>query len=248
MRLYVNVDHVATVRQARRATEPDPVEVALACLRAGADGITVHLREDRRHAQDDDVVRLAAVPDLVLNLELATAPDILDLAARLKPHQVTFVPERRQEITTEGGLDLRPGGRPDPKLAAAVMLLADAGVRVSLFIDPDDTAVQASRDLGVRAVELHTGAYANAFPNGEAQLGRLQRAADLAADLGLAVHAGHGLTTANVGPVAAIPAIEELNIGHHLVSRSILVGIERAVRDMRTAMRDARVDLKTGRS
>lgn len=240
MRLHVNVDHVATVRQARRTTEPDPVEVALACLRAGADGITVHLREDRRHIQDDDVVRLAVVPALILNLELATAADIVDLAYRLRPHQATFVPERREEITTEGGLQIRPSGKPDPKLAAAVHRLTEGGVRVSLFIDPDAPAVEAAAAIGAHAVEFHTGAYANAFPDSDAELARLQEASRQAAAAGLAVHAGHGLTTDNVGAVAAIPEVEELNIGHHLISRSILVGIERAVRDMRAALAAAR--------
>jgi pyridoxine 5-phosphate synthase len=234
MRLYINVDHVATVRQARRAAEPDPVEAALLCERGGADGITVHLREDRRHIQDDDVRRLAGRISTVLNLELATAADILRLAARLAPHQATFVPERRQEITTEGGLEIgsprSAGGR---RLAAAVRKLQDAGVRVSLFIGPDRKTIDRAALLGVAAVELHTGAYAHAYPQAQRALTDLRAAALHARAAGIAVHAGHGLTYANVGAVAAIPEIEELNIGHSIVSRSVMVGMEQAVREMR---------------
>lgn len=234
MRLYVNVDHVATVRQARRAREPDPVEAAALCERGGADGITVHLREDRRHIQDDDVHRLRSSARRVLNLELATATDIVALAARLKPHQATFVPERREEITTEGGLDLSShGGRPDPRLAESITRLKQAGIRISLFIDPDLPTIDRSRTLGVAAVELHTGEYSHTFQQSPAALERLRRAASHARSAGLAVHAGHGLTYQNVGPVAAIPEIEELNIGHSIVSRALSVGMEQAVREMR---------------
>lgn len=233
MRLYVNVDHVATLRQARRAVEPDPVEAAAACLAGGADGITVHLREDRRHIQDHDVRRLHEAIASPLNLELATADDIVTLACTLRPAQVTFVPERREEVTTEGGLDLTERGTADGRLAAAIERTRTAGIRVSLFIDPDAPSIERAAALGVDAVELHTGGYANAFPNSEAELDRLRRAVTQAKGAGLAVHAGHGLTYQNVGPVASIPGIEELNIGHSIVSRSILAGMEPAVREMR---------------
>lgn len=233
MRLYVNVDHVATVRQARRTDEPDPVEAARASEAAGADGITVHLREDRRHIQDHDVRRLTDAVTTALNLELATAPDIVALALDLMPHQATFVPERRDEITTEGGLDLVGAVDRNARLADAAGRLGAGGIRVSLFVDPDPATLDAVAALGVPAVELHTGAYAHAWPDAGASLARLHDAARYARSLGLAVHAGHGLTYRNVGPVAAIPEIEELNIGHAIVSRSILTGMERAVREMR---------------
>ena len=243
MRFFVNVDHVATVRQARRTDEPDPVAAAVACERAGADGITIHLREDRRHILDDDVMRMYATIATHLNLELATADDIVKLATDLKPHQATFVPERREEITTEGGLDLTvDSGGPDPRLKHAIATLRGAGVRVSLFIDPDQTSIQRAAELGVEAVELHTGEYANQYRDTNVPLERLQEAAKLAEAAGLAVHAGHGLTYRNVQPVAAIPEIEELNIGHSIVSRSIMVGIESAVSEMRALIAAARVD------
>ncbi len=229
IRLYVNIDHVATVRQARRTDEPDPFEAAALCEAAGADGITVHLREDRRHIQDVDVERLA--PSVkVLNLELATSPDIVDLACRLRPHQATIVPERREEVTTEGGLDLR---RPNARLRETIRRLDEAGIRVSLFIDPDSPTLDAAKDLGVPAIELHTGRYAHTWRQSDAALGELQEAARHAAGMGLAVHAGHGLTYLNVGPVVGIPEIEELNIGHSIVSRAVMVGMHEAVREMR---------------
>jgi pyridoxine 5-phosphate synthase len=233
MRLYINVDHVATVREARRTTEPDPVEAALLCQEAGADGITAHLREDRRHIQDHDVERLATSVR-VLNLELATSSDVVALACRLRPYQATIVPERREEITTEGGLDL---SRPHPKLRETIRRMEEAGSRVSLFIDPDLSTIDAAKDLGVPAIELHTGRYANSWQQGTAALDELRRAASHAASMGLFVHAGHGLTRANVAPVAAIPEIEELNIGHSVVSRSIMVGMVAAVKEMRKAMK-----------
>jgi pyridoxine 5-phosphate synthase len=242
MRLYVNVDHVATVRQARRAAEPDPVEAAALCEAAGADGITVHLREDRRHIRDDDVHRLAAQVKTVLNLELATAPDIVALATELKPHQATFVPERRQEITTEGGLQLTGPGSPGPGLVDAIARLRDAGVRLSLFVTPDLPTLDVAARLGVDAVELHTGAYANAFPQSGRQLAQLRDAAAHARNLGLAAHAGHGLTYQNVAAVAALAEIEELNIGHSIVSRAIMVGMSVAVAEMRAIVNAARVD------
>lgn len=245
MRLYINVDHVATVRQARRTDEPDPVEAAAACLAAGADGITLHLREDRRHIQDHDVRRMAEAIAAPLNLELASADDIVELALELKPYQATFVPERREEITTEGGLNLKSHkGQPDPRLVSAVDRLRVARVRVSLFVDPDPAGLEIASDLGVDAVELHTGEYANAFPRNKSgtPLERLIDAARRARTLGMDVHAGHGLTSANVTAIAAIPEVEELSIGHHIVSRAILVGIDQAVREMRRIIDAARVD------
>jgi pyridoxine 5-phosphate synthase len=231
-RLYINIDHVATVREARRTDEPDPLQAALLCERAGADGITAHLREDRRHIQDADVISLGKGVR-VLNLELATSAEVAALACRVRPYQATLVPERREEITTEGGLDL---SRPHPRMRETIRRLEEAGARVSLFIDPDFSMVDAAKDLGVPAIELHTGRYANSWRRDDASLNELRRAARHAADMGLSVHAGHGLTYANVGPVTAIPEIEELNIGHSVVSRSIMVGMEAAVREMRRAM------------
>jgi pyridoxine 5-phosphate synthase len=229
MRLYVNIDHVATVRQARRTDEPDPVMAARIAEEAGADGITAHLREDRRHIQDDDVVRLAESVRTVLNLELATNPEIVALACRLRPYQATIVPERREEVTTEGGLDL---SRPGRALEATIRALTDAGVRVSLFIDPSAAAIDTSRALGVPAVELHTGEYAHTWRQGGRALDVLRRAAGHGRAQGLAVHAGHGLTYENVCAVAAIDELEELNIGHSIVSRAVLDGMRVAVREM----------------
>ena len=242
MRLYINVDHVATVRQARRTDEPDPVTAAALSERAGADGITVHLREDRRHIQDADVRTLAGTVTKVLNLELATAADIVALAAELKPHQATIVPERREEVTTEGGLDLRVGKDRDPQLVDTIERLSGAGIRVSLFIDPDMATIDRASELGVPAIELHTGEYANSYRESEDALDRLRAACRHARSVGLAVHAGHGLTYRNVQPVAQISEIEELNIGHSIVSRSIMVGMEAAVREMRALVDAAHVD------
>ena len=238
IRLYINVDHVATLRQARRTDEPDPVAAARLCETAGADGITAHLREDRRHMQDDDLVRLAATVTRALNIELATAEDIVELTCRLRPHQATLVPERREEVTTEGGLDLT---RRDPALGRTIARLADAGIRVSLFIDPTRDAIKASVDLGVPAVELHTGRYAHTWRRDAKALEQLRDTARFARDLGLAVHAGHGLTYDNVAPVAAIGEIEELNIGHSVMSRAILTGMTEAVSRMGQLVREARL-------
>jgi pyridoxine 5-phosphate synthase len=231
-RLYINVDHVATLREARKADEPDPVAAGLICQEAGADGITAHLREDRRHIQDRDVERLRATVR-VLNLELATSPDVVALACRLRPYQATLVPERREEITTEGGLDL---SRPNPRLRDTIRGLEEAGIRISLFIDPDLPTLDAAKDLGVPAIELHTGRYANTWRQSAHALDQLRRAAKHGTDMGLFVHAGHGLTYANVEPVAAIAEIEELNIGHSVMSRAIVVGMREAVLEMRKAM------------
>src|SRR3954470_12881595 len=235
-RLYINIDHVATLRQARRGSQPDPVEAALACEAAGADGITAHLREDRRHIQDDDVERLKKSVRTYFNLEMACIAEMLEIARSIKPQQVTLVPERREEITTEGGLDIVS----DPKrIQNAIDGLTDAGIRVSLFIDPTRAAVEQSRKLGVPAVELHTGTYSHQ-PGNAGALDALRDAARRGADLGLAIHAGPGLTVGNVGPVAAIAEIEELNIGHSIVSRSVFIGLGAAVKEMREAMRAAR--------
>jgi pyridoxine 5-phosphate synthase len=232
MRLYVNIDHVATLRQARRTDEPDPVRAAADAERAGADGITVHLREDRRHIQDADVTRLARSVRTVLNLELGAHPDIVRFAVRLRPFQATLVPERRQEITTEGGLALAGGAR-DRRIALTVGRLADAGIRVSLFIDPTRRAIDRAAALGVAAVELHTGRYARTWRRNGRALTALVAAARHARARGLAVHAGHGLTYQNVQPVAATPEIEELNIGHSIVSNAVYWGLDEAVRRMR---------------
>lgn len=230
MRLYVNIDHVATLRQARHADEPDPVAAALLCEAAGADGITAHLREDRRHVGDADLESLARTVGTVLNAELATAPDVVGLVCRLRPFQATLVPERREEVTTEGGLDLT---RDDPHLADAIRRLSGAGIRVSLFIDPDPAAIDASHALGVPAIELHTGRYAHSWRQGNQALDQLAAAARHARSLGLAVHAGHGLTYLNVQPVVAVPEIEEVNIGHSIVSRAVMTGMSEAVGEMR---------------
>jgi pyridoxine 5-phosphate synthase len=235
-RLYINIDHVATIRQARRGDEPVPVDAVSVCERAGADGITAHLREDRRHMQDADIDAIAAAVTTVFNLEIAGTDEMIALAERLRPYQVTIVPERREEVTTEGGLNVTA----DPtRLARSLQRLRDAGIRTSLFIDADPESVTRSRDLGADAIELHTGRYANA-PSDPAALAALWDGAILGASLGLAVHAGHGLTTSNVGPVSAIPEIEELNIGHHVVSRAVFVGLEAAIRELRSAMDAAR--------
>jgi len=237
MRLYVNIDHVATLREARKTDEPDPVQAAAECEQAGADGITVHLREDRRHIQDADVKALAESVHTVLNLELGAHDEIVKLAARIKPFQATLVPEKRQEITTEGGLALRKG---DGRVKGAIEKLQRAGIRVSLFIDPSLKTIDMARELGVPAIELHTGRYAHTWRKGDAALNELQRAATHAKDIGLAVHAGHGLTYDNVRPVAQIPEIEELNIGHSIVSNAVFWGLEEAVRRMKKLVVDAR--------
>ena len=235
-RLYINIDHVATLRQARHGAEPDPVEAASLCEAAGADGITAHLREDRRHIQDADIQGLKAKVRTYFNLEMACVAEMVELARRIKPEQVTLVPERREEITTEGGLDIVS----DPsRIANAIASLSDAGIRVSLFIDPTRAAVEQSKKLGVAAIELHTGTYSH-HPESAKTIDALRDSARRGADLGIAVHAGHGLTVKNVGPVAAIPEIEELNIGHSVISRAVFIGLDRAVKEIHEAMRAAR--------
>src|SRR5688500_10512239 len=235
-RLYINIDHVATLRQARRADEPDPILAATACEAAGADGITAHLREDRRHIQDVDVHALRKSIRTYFNLEMASVPEILELAILVRPEQVTLVPERREEVTTEGGLDIFSV---PSRIRAAIDALSGAGIRVSLFIDPATAAVEQAARLGVPAIELHTGTYAH-DTSSTASIDALRESARVGAELGFAVHAGHGLTVGNVSRVAAIPEIEELNIGHSIVSRALFVGLEKAVREMREAMRRAR--------
>jgi len=240
MRLYVNVDHVATVRQARMTDEPDPVQAALVTEVAGADGITVHLREDRRHIQDQDVALLMDAARTPVNLEVAAVEEMLALACAWRPAQVTIVPEKREEVTTEGGLALGTN-EVARSVADAAKRLQDEGIRSSLFIDPDSDVVRASADFGVEAIEVHTGEYANASGSEKTeQLRRLAEAATLARSLGLSVHAGHGLTYENVTQVAAISELEELNIGHSIISRSVFVGIGQAVREMADLIRRAR--------
>jgi pyridoxine 5-phosphate synthase len=230
--LGVNIDHVATVRQARRTVEPDPVWAAALAELGGADAITVHLREDRRHIQDRDVEVLRRTVQVKLNLEAAIAPAIIDIACRVKPDQVTLVPEKREEVTTEGGLDV-VGQR--SATAEAVARLHDAGIAVSLFIDADPRQIETAVDLSVAAVELHTGEYANAVAPAHQhdELVKLARAAAMVRQAKLVLNAGHGLTYRNVVPVARLEAMHELNIGHSIVSRAVLVGFTQAVREMK---------------
>ena len=235
IRLGVNVDHVATVRQARRANEPDPVAAAVLATLGGADGITVHLREDRRHIQDRDVYVLRETVTTRLNLEMATYEEILQIALKVKPDEATLVPEKRQELTTEGGLDVVAN---EAAVRGAIDRLKAAGVHVSLFIDPDAAQVAASAKYGADAIEFQTASYSEA--RGEAavakELDKLRAATAQAVGLGLHVHMGHGLNYWNVQAVVRIPGVEELNIGHSIVSRAVLVGMERAVREMKLAM------------
>ena len=234
IRLGVNIDHVATVRQARRAAEPDPVAAAVLALLGGADGITVHLREDRRHIQDRDVRLLRQLVATRLNLEMAAAEEIVTIACEVKPDEATLVPERREEVTTEGGLDVIAH---EKAVARVVKRLQAAGIEVSLFLDPDPRQIEVAKVLGVQAVEIHTGRYAEA--RGAAvtrELEALAGAAAYAREQGLHVHMGHGLNYANVRAVAGLAGVEELNIGHSIVARAVLVGIERAVREMKEAM------------
>jgi pyridoxine 5-phosphate synthase len=230
--LGVNIDHVATLRQARRTFEPDPVWAAALAELGGADGITIHLREDRRHIQDRDLELLRQTVTVKLNLELACESGVLAIACRVKPDQATLVPERREEVTTEGGLDV-VGNR--DSVRRAVERLNEAGIFVSLFVDPEPRQIEASRDLNADAVELHTGKYALARRGAEQEreLIALVQAGGLVRQLGMALHAGHGLNYQNTRPVATIEGMRELNIGHAIISRAVLVGIERAVREMK---------------
>lgn len=231
--LSVNIDHIATIRQARKTVEPDPVHAAILCELAGADGITCHLREDRRHIQDRDVEVLIKTVRSRVNLEMACTEEMIDIALKLKPSQVTIVPEKRTELTTEGGLDVISIGE---VLTDNVSLLKKSGITVSLFVDPDEKQITASAKTGADFIELHTGAYANRSEIGKTtnELDTLIKSAEIARTLGLGVNAGHGLNYKNTGAVAAIYGINELNIGHSIISRAALVGIERAVREMIT--------------
>lgn len=234
IRLGVNIDHVATIRQARGGREPDPVWAAVEAELGGADGITVHLREDRRHIQDRDLRVLRETVRTRLNLELAVEPSIVDLAIEVRPDQVTFVPERREELTTEGGLDVI--GQLD-RIRPAVDRCVEAGIEVSLFIDPTEHQVEASAGFGVAAVELHTGRYADADQAARGhELSALRQAGRVARSLGMGLHAGHGLNLDNVAAVALIPELAELNIGHSLISRSVFIGLKEAVKEMKQAI------------
>jgi len=237
--LGVNIDHVATLRQARGTRFPDPVQAAIEVEQAGADSVTLHLREDRRHIQERDVRMLREILLTRMNLEMAVTEEMLDIATQIKPQDCCLVPERREELTTEGGLDV--DGQPG-RIQEACARLADAGVRVSLFIDADPRQVEAAAQTGAPCIEIHTGHYADA-PLGdrrEKELRRVVQAVELAADAGLRVHAGHGLNYQNVGSIAAIPQVMELNIGHAIIARAIFTGIQPAVREMSRLMRKAR--------
>jgi pyridoxine 5-phosphate synthase len=238
LRLGVNIDHVATVRNARGGAHPDPIRAARMAVEAGADGITAHLREDRRHIRDADMETLARVLTVPLNFEMAATDEMVALAIRLRPHAACLVPEKREERTTEGGLDIVGG---HDHLAPRIAALRDAGLRVSLFVEPDIGVMEAAHRLGAPVVELHTGTYCEAVAAGDAarvaaELARIARAATHGTGLGLEIHAGHGLALDSVGPVAALPEIAELNIGHALIGEAIFCGLAQAVRDMRAAM------------
>ncbi|MEZ4301518.1 MAG: pyridoxine 5'-phosphate synthase [Polyangiaceae bacterium] len=238
VRLHVNIDHVATLRNARGERYPDPVYAAHVCETAGADGITAHLREDRRHIRDDDVARLRAAVTTLLNLEMAATAEMIAIAERTRPDVITLVPERREERTTEGGLDVR-GQR--AAIDEAVRMARRTGIKVSLFIAADLDAVVASHEAGAHQIELHTGEYCHAGPERvAAELARLRAAAEKAAALGLEVAAGHGLTRHNVGPVVAIPEVEEVNIGHSVIADAVFLGLDGAVRDLRAAIERGR--------
>ena len=242
LRLGVNIDHVATIRNARGGDHPDPVRAAQIVAAVGGDGITAHLREDRRHIRDGDLERIMSATDLPLNLEMAATDQMLEIALRHTPHAACIVPENREERTTEGGLDA--AGKHN-QIAPIVSRLADAGIRVSLFIEPDPRQIEAAIQLNAPVVEFHTGKYAHLLIDGdsaeaEAELRRISEAAALAAKNGIEPHAGHGLTFENVQPVAAIPQIAELNIGHYLVGEAIFIGLEESIRRMRALMDDAR--------
>ena len=244
--LGVNIDHIANVRQARRTVEPDPVPMAMLAELGGADGITVHLREDRRHIQDRDVELLRQTVRSRLNLEMAATPEMLAIALRVRPDMVTLVPERREEVTTEGGLDIVAQ---QSALTALVSQLQEAQIPVSLFVDPDGRQLEASKASGAQWVELHTGAYAEAGWHEQPQeLARLSEGSAIARQLGLRVNAGHGLTYQNVEPVAALPGMEELNIGHTIVARALAVGLQQAVREMKALIQNPRHDPLFGQS
>jgi pyridoxine 5-phosphate synthase len=230
-RLFINVDHVATIREARKTVEPDPLFAAQIAEKAGADGITVHLREDRRHIQDHDVERIRAAIKAPLNLEMAPVEEMVQIAIATRPYQVSLVPEKRQEITTEGGLDVCSQIEPLIKMRER---LAASGIQFSLFVDPDSRQIEAAGRVGADSVEINTGAYSELKVKEEvdAALEKIRRSSKQAVELGMRVFAGHGLTNENVQAIAAVPEIEELNIGHHIVARSVFLGIEMAVKEM----------------
>jgi pyridoxine 5-phosphate synthase len=230
VRLGVNIDHVATIRQARKTVEPDPIGAAIVVETAGADQITIHLREDRRHIQNRDARLIREVVRTALNLEMAATPEMQEIALALHPDAVTLVPERREEVTTEGGLNLKNAG---PAAADLILTLKDAGIKVCAFLGPDIEQIRQAAQLKCDAVEIHTGSYANSTATGrQKELIKIREAASTIRHFGLAAHAGHGLTYQNVVPVAQVPEIEELNIGHSIIARAIFVGLDRAVRDM----------------
>jgi len=239
IRLGVNIDHVATLREARRIAEPDPAWAVVLAELGGADQITLHLREDRRHIRDEDLEKILRVASVPVNLEMAITREMLDIAAATRPHSVTLVPEKREEVTTEGGLAV--AGQ-EGSVGAAVKALAAAGIAVSLFVDPDPAQVAAASACGARAVELHTGAYCGAADAATTagELARLRAAADQSSRLGLRVHAGHGLNVRHVAAVARIPQVEELNIGHALIGRAVFVGLQAAVAEMKAILHRAR--------
>ena len=245
-RLGVNIDHVATIRNARGGARPDPLRAARMAAEAGADGITAHLREDRRHISDNDIRRIKAEVDQPLNLEMAATEEMLAIALATRPDQVCLVPEKRAELTTEGGLDVAAN---DTALEDYIARLGDAGIRVSLFIDPERVQIAVAEELGADVVEMHTGSYCDA-PDAarEGELARLAAAATEAAGLGLQVHAGHGLSYSTVGPVAALVEVSELNIGHFLIGEAIFSGLESAIRRMRALMDTARAEASGQRS
>jgi pyridoxine 5-phosphate synthase len=237
-RLGVNIDHVATVRNARGGTYPDPARAAIMAAKSGADGITAHLREDRRHIIDEDIARIMAEIDLPLNLEMAATSEMTAIAVRHKPHAACIVPEKREERTTEGGLDAAGGGA---NLANTVAELRDAGIRVSLFIAPEPAQLEAAHDLRVPVVELHTGTYCDLIDDARlAELDKVRAAADMADKMGIECHAGHGLTFETVTPIAAIPTIWELNIGHFLIAEAIFTGLPAAITEMKNLIQIAR--------
>lgn len=247
-RLNVNIDHIATIRQARRTNEPNPVSAAVICELAGADGITTHLRGDRRHIQDYDLIALKQAVITHLNVEMAPTDEMIEIAVRVRPDVVTLVPERPQEVTTEGGLDVIGNRR---EVASAISKLTDAGIFVSLFIDPDPKQIQTASKLGAFQIEICTAAYAHLNENPgdltvrrtseiETELDRIRRATKQAGRSGLKVAVGHGLTYRNIAPIARIPEVEEFNIGHNIIARAALTGLDRAVREMIGAIREAR--------
>ena len=236
MKLGVNIDHVTTLRQARGTVYPDPLDAAILCARAGAHGITAHLREDRRHIQDDDIFRIKELQPLPLNLEMANDESIVEIALNVKPAEVCLVPEKRQELTTEGGLDVIAHFE---ALKPTVQCLSDAGIEVSMFIDADEAMINACKDLGAPVVELHTGTYCDDEPNARAvHMEQLISAADYAHSLGLKVNAGHGINLENLGGILCIPYLDTLNIGHSIICRAVFHGLENAVKEMLEAMQE----------